>query len=92
MSNTEYSSRIIGTYPLGSGYGGGIAASRAARAGMSVCVLERGKEWSPGDFKESITAVTEIQVKERGKDHIGKKYFNLIRGNSEILTFSAYEI
>lgn len=29
---------------IGSGYGGGIAASRMARAGQSVCVLERGKE------------------------------------------------
>ncbi|KAF9469641.1 hypothetical protein BDZ94DRAFT_1242917 [Collybia nuda] len=29
---------------IGSGYGGGIAASRFARAGKSVCVLELGKE------------------------------------------------
>ncbi|KAL6302977.1 hypothetical protein BKA93DRAFT_827054 [Sparassis latifolia] len=29
---------------VGSGYGGGVAASRMARGGQSVCVLERGKE------------------------------------------------
>ncbi len=28
---------------IGSGYGGSIAASRSARAGQKVCVLERGK-------------------------------------------------
>ncbi|XP_067053204.1 cholesterol oxidase-like [Acropora muricata] len=39
---------------IGSGYGGGIAASRCARAGKSVCVLERGKEWLPGDFPETF--------------------------------------
>ena len=29
---------------IGSGYGGGVASSRMARGGQSVCVLERGKE------------------------------------------------
>jgi NADPH-dependent 2,4-dienoyl-CoA reductase/sulfur reductase-like enzyme len=29
---------------IGSGYGGGVAASRLARGGQSVCLLERGKE------------------------------------------------
>lgn len=29
---------------VGSGYGGGVAASRMARGDQSVCVLERGKE------------------------------------------------
>jgi cholesterol oxidase len=35
---------------VGSGYGGAIAASRMARAGRRVCVLERGAEFGPGDF------------------------------------------
>ena len=35
---------------VGSGYGGGIAASRLARAGQSVCLLERGREIRPGEY------------------------------------------
>ena len=29
---------------IGSGYGGGVAASRMARGGQSVCLLELGRE------------------------------------------------
>ncbi|HZZ12595.1 MAG TPA: alpha/beta fold hydrolase [Paraburkholderia sp.] len=35
---------------VGSGYGGAIAASRMARAGRSVCVLERGREFMAGEY------------------------------------------
>ena len=35
---------------VGSGYGGGVAASRLARMGYSVAVLEQGRLWRPGDF------------------------------------------
>jgi cholesterol oxidase len=44
---------------VGSGYGGGIAASRLARARaadnseITVCVLERGKEFQPGDLNQN---------------------------------------
>lgn len=38
---------------VGSGYGGGIAASRLARAGQQVCVLERGREYVPGEFPDT---------------------------------------
>lgn len=41
---------------IGSGYGGGVAASRMARAQpkQSVCVLERGLERWPGEYPESL--------------------------------------
>ena len=35
---------------VGSGYGGAIAASRLARAGWQVCLLERGREITVGEF------------------------------------------
>ena len=54
---------------VGSGYGASIAASRCARAEQSVCVLERGKEWLPGDFPETFReASNQIQVTFGGKE------------------------
>ena len=48
---------------VGSGYGGGIAASRLARAGKRVCVLERGREIQPGEYPDTeIEALGEMQV------------------------------
>ncbi|XP_068719443.1 cholesterol oxidase-like [Montipora capricornis] len=53
---------------VGSGYGASIAASRCARAGQSVCVLERGKEWHPGQFPETFRdAAKETQTTFGGK-------------------------
>lgn len=48
---------------IGSGYGGGVAASRMARGKQSVCVLERGKERWPGEFPEKIQdALKELHI------------------------------
>lgn len=48
---------------VGSGYGGGIAASRMARAGQQVCVLERGKEFQPGEYPDTqFEATREMQT------------------------------
>ena len=56
---------------IGSGYGASIAASRCARAGQKVCVLERGKEWQPGDFPESLLdSRKHFQLKYKGKKDV----------------------
>jgi cholesterol oxidase len=52
MSTTHFDAVIVG-----SGFGGSVTAYRLARAGMSVCVLERGKSFPPGSFPRSPTGV-----------------------------------
>ncbi|MEM7167718.1 MAG: alpha/beta fold hydrolase [Planctomycetota bacterium] len=39
---------------VGSGYGASIMACRLARAGRSVCVLERGRELQPGQYPDDL--------------------------------------
>jgi cholesterol oxidase len=57
---------------IGSGYGGGIAASRLARAGQTVCVLERGKEIAPGDYPSTMVETAgEVQI-DSPHTHEGK--------------------
>ena len=62
---------------VGSGYGASIAASRCARAGQKTCVLERGKEWSPGSFPESLgDAGKHLQINYQGApDIVGNEFF-----------------
>jgi cholesterol oxidase len=56
---------------VGSGYGGGVSASRLARAGLKVAVLERGREFLPGEFPSNLLAAQrETQISVAGK-HIG---------------------
>jgi len=53
---------------VGSGYGGGVAASRLARMGFKVAVLERGREYLPGEFPTNLLgAQGETQVSGAGK-------------------------
>ncbi len=58
--------KLGGHWPVvvvGSGYGGAISASRLARAGQKVCVLERGKELLPGDYpRTGLQFARETQV------------------------------
>ncbi len=49
---THYSVVVIG-----SGYGGAIVASRLARAGQQVCLLERGMEFQPGEYPNTVQEV-----------------------------------
>ncbi len=58
---------------IGSGYGASITASRLSRAGKKVCLLERGKEFLPGEYpKTTGDALKEMQFTAKGK-HIGSK-------------------
>jgi cholesterol oxidase len=51
---------------VGSGYGGGVAASRLARAGKRVAVLERGREFLTGEFPSRFPELrNEMQVTGR---------------------------
>jgi cholesterol oxidase len=52
---------------VGTGYGGAIAASRLARAGRRVCVLERGVERQPGEFPDKELEMLEsLQIDAPG--------------------------
>ena len=48
MSACEWDAVVVG-----SGFGGAVTAYRLARAGLRVCVLERGKKWPPNSFARS---------------------------------------
>ena len=60
----DWDSRLPGGYDvivIGSGYGGAVTAARLAAADWtegkpSICLLERGKEWLPGDFPDGLSA------------------------------------
>jgi cholesterol oxidase len=51
---------------VGSGYGGGVAASRLARAGKRVAVLERGRELVTGEFPGRLPELrSDLQIAGR---------------------------
>ena len=54
---------------VGSGYGGGVTASRLTRMGYRVAILERGLEWLPGEYPDTPTkAIEQFQIEG---EHIG---------------------
>lgn len=58
---------------IGSGYGGGIAASRLARAGQQVCLLERGRELQPGEYPDTLPEVLAHLQVDTPDLHIGSR-------------------
>jgi cholesterol oxidase len=73
---------------VGSGYGGSIAASRLARAGVKVCVLERGREFQPGEYpntRKQLSRETQLDLPGR---HIGSSTALIdLRLNDDINVF-----
>ncbi|KAF0475607.1 FAD/NADP-binding domain-containing protein [Gigaspora margarita] len=70
---------------IGSGYGGGIAASRMSRAGKRVALLERGEERWPGEYPSKFhECIKEVQY-DSVKKHIGKKsgMYHIYNGNNQ---------
>lgn len=53
---------------VGSGFGGSVVACRLARAGRSVCVLERGRRWLGHEFPRSVGEVANA-FWEQGRTH-----------------------
>ena len=73
---------------IGSGYGGAIAASRLARAGQQVCVLERGMEFQPGEYPDTLPEVlAQAQVDTPGAFLGSRTGLYDIRVNDDINVF-----
>ncbi|WP_425101309.1 GMC oxidoreductase [Tropicibacter sp. S64] len=58
---------------VGSGYGGGVAASRLARMGFRVAVLERGLEYLPGEFPDTAWEAARAFQSTSRLGHIGRE-------------------
>ncbi len=58
---------------IGSGYGGGIAASRLSRAKMEVCLLEKGKEFTPGEFPKNLVQASREMQFNKGDFEMGSE-------------------
>ena len=56
---------------IGSGYGGSVAALRAAKHGAKVLVLERGKEYLSGEFPDGLgSALGHARLERSDATHV----------------------
>ncbi|WP_431557778.1 GMC family oxidoreductase [Methyloceanibacter sp.] len=58
---------------VGSGYGGGVSASRLSRAGQRVCVIERGREFPTGAFPSRLPELRRELQLNGGKIRSGSR-------------------
>jgi cholesterol oxidase len=58
---------------IGSGYGGGVTASRLSRAGQRVCVIERGREVPTGAFPTRLPELRRELQLNGGKMRSGSR-------------------
>ncbi len=58
---------------VGSGYGGGVAASRLSRAGQRVGVIERGREFLTGEFPSRLPELRRELQLNGGKMRSGSR-------------------
>ena len=58
---------------VGSGYGGGVTASRLSRAGQRVCVIERGLEVPTGSFPSRLPELRRELQLNGGKMRSGSR-------------------
>jgi cholesterol oxidase len=65
--------RVYDVVVVGSGYGGGVAASRLSRAGQSVCVIEKGKEFLTGSFPSRLPELRRELQLNGGKVRSGSR-------------------
>jgi len=57
LSSTQFAiKKKYDVVVIGSGYGASVAAARFSELGKSVCVLEKGKEYSQGEFPNDVTS------------------------------------
>lgn len=54
MATAEHFDAVV----VGSGFGGSVTAFRLAKENLSVCLLERGKPYGPGDFARTPHAMS----------------------------------
>lgn len=76
------------TVVVGSGYGGAIVAARLAEARLPVCVLERGREFEPGQFPDGLGAIVrELQVDRPGHPSWARDALYDLRLNDDVNVF-----